>query len=73
MKEFILTKIYVHGDDDSMYQEGLETHELSESAADVYSRATYELTLTVKIDKATGDVYVTEFEHVPLEREVKLT
>jgi hypothetical protein len=31
------------------------------------------LTLTVLIDKVTGDVFVKEFENVPLERAVKLT
>lgn len=71
-KEFILTKIFIHGDDEAFY-EGIETHGLSKKAAEVFSKACYELTLTVLIDKVTGDVFVKEFENVPLERTVKLT
>jgi hypothetical protein len=72
-KEFLLTKIYIHGDEDSLYEDGIDRHELSKSAAEVFSRCAYELTLTVLIDKVTGDVFVKEFENVPLERAVKLT
>lgn len=54
MANIVKTYIYIHGDDDSFYEKGIELG-MDEDQASNFSRTAYELRLDLEVDLDTGE------------------
>ena len=58
----IRVKEYLHGDDESMYDEAEEIHGMNEEAANNYSNCLYEVEIELEVDTETGDAVIVKVD-----------